>query len=100
MRRREFITLVGAGALWPLALLAQQAAMPIIGFLHSGSLEQNGQRLAAYRKGLRDAGFVEGKNAAIEFRWAEGHEDRLPAFAADLVRRRVAVIISLFSTPA
>jgi hypothetical protein len=101
MQRRDFIKgIVGSAGALPLAARAQQAAMPIIGFLHSGSLEQNGQHLAAYRKGLSDAGFVEGKNAAIEFRWAEGHEDRLPAFAADLVRRRVAVIIALFSTPA
>jgi putative ABC transport system substrate-binding protein len=101
MRRRDFIKgIVGSAGALPLAARAQQAAMPIIGFLHSGSLEQNGQHLAAYRKGLSDAGFVEGKNAAIEFRWAEGHEDRLPAFGADLVRRRVTVIIALFSTPA
>src|SRR5215472_789388 len=101
MRRRDFIKAVTGSALaWPLAARAQQAAMPIIGFLHSGSPEQNGQRLAAYRKGLSDAGFVEGKNAAIEFRWAEGHEDRLPVFAVDLVRRHVAVIISMFSTQA
>jgi putative tryptophan/tyrosine transport system substrate-binding protein len=101
MRRRDFIKgIFGSAGAWPLAARAQQAAMPIIGFLHSGSPEQNGQRLAAYLKGLSDAGFVEAKNAAIEFRWAEGHEDRLPAFAADLVRRQVAVIIALFSTPA
>ena len=101
MRRRDFIKgIFGTAGAWPLAARAQQAAMPVIGFLHSGSPEQNRQRLGAYRKGLSDAGFVEGKNAAIEFRWAEGHEDRLPAFAVDLVRRHVAVIISLFSTPA
>jgi putative tryptophan/tyrosine transport system substrate-binding protein len=101
MRRRDVIKAVTGSALaWPLAARAQQAAMPIIGFLHSGSPEQYGPRLAAYRKGLSDAGFVEEKNAAIEFRWAEGREGRLPAFAADLVRRRVAVIIALFSTPA
>jgi len=100
MRRRDFITLVGGGAVaWPLVAHAQ-AAMPVIGFLHSGSPEPNARRLAGFRKGLSDAGLVEGKNVAFEFRWAQGKDDRLPELAADLIRQRVAVIATLSSTTA
>ncbi|MBV9632692.1 MAG: ABC transporter substrate-binding protein [Xanthobacteraceae bacterium] len=98
MRRREFITLLGGVSLAPLTVRAQNSSMPEIGFLHSGSPEQNVQRLAAYRKGLNEAGFVEGENVTIEFRWAAGRNDKLQELAGDLVRRQVAVIATPGST--
>ena len=92
--RREFITLLGAAAAWPLVARAQERSLPVVAYLHGGSPGPYGFLAAALRDGLRDAGYVDGQNVAIEFQWGDGHYDRLPALAAELARRQVAVIVA------
>ena len=99
VRRRELIALLGSVAAWPIAARAQQASIPVVGFINAASAQNYTRQLAGFLKGLGESGYVDGRNVAIEYRWAEGRNDRLPAMAADLVHRQVAVIAAT-STPA
>jgi ABC-type uncharacterized transport system substrate-binding protein len=100
MRRREFITVLSSAAAWPLAARAQQAAMPVVGFLHPATFDTFAPLVAAFHQGLNEIGYIEGRSVAIDYRWGEGRYDRLPALAAELVRRQVTVIATPGSTPA
>jgi putative tryptophan/tyrosine transport system substrate-binding protein len=100
LRRRDFISLLGGAAAWPLAAQAQQSAVPVIGLVNAGSREASLSRVTAFRKGLSETGYVEDQNVAVEYHWVSGEYDRLPALMADLVRRRVAVIATPGSTVA
>jgi putative ABC transport system substrate-binding protein len=100
MRRRKFITLVGGAVAWPFAVRAQQLAMPLIGFLNSQSASSFSHLVAGFQQGLREAGFLEGQNIQIEYRWAEGQSEQLPALANDLVRRGIAVLVATGGEPA
>src|SRR6516164_7626828 len=101
MRRREFITVLGGtAATWPLAARAQQPAIPVVGFINAGTADASTGRIAAFRKGLSEAGYTEGQNVIVEYHWLEGHYDRLPAVVTDLVQRRVAVIATPGNTEA
>jgi putative ABC transport system substrate-binding protein len=100
LRRREFITLLGGGAAWPFPARAQQQAMPVVAFITNGSPDDSAPVTAAFRKGLNGTGYVEGQNVTVEYNYLEGHYDRLPALAADLVRRQVAVIATPANVPA
>jgi putative ABC transport system substrate-binding protein len=100
MRRRDFITVLGGAAAWPLAALAQQRTLPVVGYLHSGSPEAYAPLVAAFRKGLGEVGYVEGRNVAVEYRFANDQADRLPELVGDLVRRKVSVIAAVGSSDA
>ena len=100
MRRREFIAGLGGAAAWPLAARAQQTTVPVIGLLSGATLKSTREDVASFHQGLAETGYIENRNVTIEYRWAEGDNDRLPVLAADLVRRQVAVIVAFASTPA
>ena len=100
MKRREFLGLIGGAMTLPIAARAQQTPLPVIGFLHSASMEPNAKRLAAFHRGLKQAGFIAGQNVVIEYRWAGGENTRLLELAMELVRKPVTVIATLSSTPA
>src|SRR5258707_11062296 len=99
LRRRQFLTLLGGAAAWPVAARAQLSAMPVIGYLGSGSPDEFVGRLPAFRPGLSETGYVEGKDVAIEYRWAENQYDRFPALFAVFIRYKVTVIVDITVTP-
>jgi len=100
MRRRELIALAGSTAIWPLPLRAQQSPLPVIGWLGARAAHESAYLVGAFRQGLKEAGFVESQNVALDFRWGEGDYDRLPAYAMELARRPVMVIVATGGDPA
>src|SRR5450432_4151030 len=100
MQRRDFVTLLGGAAVWPLTAQAQQSPLPVVGFIRDGSADASARFAASFRKGLNETGYVEGQNVTVEYHWLEGQYDRLPALMADLVRRQVAVIAAPGNVPA